>query len=334
MTDDYITDAVLDYLWSAIGEMHRASVAHGALHGHDIVVTPSNIIVTELAAARLVPSRDEIHADHAQLLVITALAVGNDRAIAAARRRLDDDALLRTVPLLQTAVLPSQLQDDVKQAKFRVKNLRAQVASDLETEVPELAQLHRVSWGQIAMVALTVFAAYSLITSLTQIGIDTIVDEMSNASWEWLAVALVMAQLTNVGEYFSLAGVMGQPIPFGPTIMFRYAISFISLAVPSDAGAIAMNIRYQQHLGVAPAAAVAQGPLLTIVSKSFDVILLLVTAQFVSANVDLDEIDIGPVVRLVILIVVVALIAVSVVAAVPKWRQMVTPHLRGGKHHH
>jgi uncharacterized membrane protein YbhN (UPF0104 family) len=143
-------------------------------------------------------------------------------------------------------------------------------------------------------------------------------------------VALVMAQLTNVGEYLSLAGVMGQPIPFGPTMMFRYAISFISLAVPSDAGAIAMNIRYQQHLGVEPAAAVAQGPLLTIVSKSFDVVLLLLTAQFVTANVDLDDVDLGPVVNLIILLVVVVLIAVAVVAAVPKWRRMVTPHLRVG----
>ena len=63
-------------------------------------------------------------------------------------------------------------------------------------------------------------------------------------------MALVCAQLTNIGEYFSLSGVVGTPIPFGPTIMFRYSLSFISLAVPADAGAIAMNIRYQQKLGV------------------------------------------------------------------------------------
>lgn len=325
-----VTDELLDDLWSALADLHAASAAHGALHGGTILVTPSGVVFTELATATLVPRGDDVRADHAQLLVTTALAVGNDRAIAAARRRLDDVALLATVPLLQTAVLPHPLQDDVKQAKFKVKDLRTQVASELGTEAPELAQLRRVSWGSVAMVALTVFAAYSLITSLTEIGFDTIVEEISNASWEWVVVAFVMAQLTNVGEYLSLAGVMGQPIPFGPTMMFRYAISFISLAVPSDAGAIAMNIRYQQHLGVPPAAAIAQGPLLTIVSKAFDVILLLVTAQFVTSNVDLDEVDLGPVVKLVIAIVIVALIAVSVVAAIPKWRRMVTPHIRQG----
>ncbi len=129
---------------------------------------------------------------------------------------------------------------------------------------------------------------------------------------------------------FSLAGVIGKPIPFGPTMMFRYALSFISLAVPSDAGAIAMNIRYQQKLGVPAAAAVAQGPLLTIVSKGMDVLLLLITAQFVSSNIDADEVDFGPVVTIIIGLVIIAVIGVTVVLAVPKWRLMMLPHVREG----
>ena len=57
-----------------------------------------------------------------------------------------------------------------------------------------------------------------------------------------VVVAFVLAQLTNVGEYISLTGMVDRPVPFGPTIMFRYALSFISLAVPSDAGAIAIAV--------------------------------------------------------------------------------------------
>jgi uncharacterized membrane protein YbhN (UPF0104 family) len=330
LNDAEISDALLDEVWSTLEALHRASTAKGELDGSDIVVTPTGVVFADLSAAILVPRGDDVRADRAQLLVASALAVGDDRAIAAARRSLSDDELLATVPLLQTAVLPGELQDEVKRAKYRVKDLRGRVASELGTETPELAQLHRISWGGVAMVALTLFAAYSLITSLTEIGFDTIVDEISNASWGWVVVALAMAQLTNIGEYLSLAGVMGQPIPFGPTMMFRYAISFISLAVPSDAGAIAMNVRYQQKLGVPPAAAVAQGPLLTIVSKSFDVILLLITAQFVSSNVDFGDVDFGPVVKLVGLVIVLALIGISVVVAVPRWRRLVAPHLREG----
>ena len=174
------------------------------------------------------------------------------------------------------------------------------------------------------------FAAYSLISALTDIGIDTIVEELSNASWSWVIVALVCAQLTNIGEYFSLAGVVGSPVPFGPTIMFRYALSFISLAVPADAGAIAMNIQYQRKLGVPVAAAVAQGPLLTLFSKGFDVILLLVSAKFIGEALDTEAVDLGKIVRLVCLVVVAAIVACVVVVAVPRLRAKMLPHVTAG----
>ena len=143
-------------------------------------------------------------------------------------------------------------------------------------------------------------------------------------------MALVFAQLTNVGEYFSLSGVVGFPIPFGPTIMFRYALSFISLAVPADAGAIAMNIRYQQKMGVPVAAAVAQGPLLTLFSKGFDVILLLVSAKFIGEALDTESLDLGKIVRLVGLVVVAAVVACVVVVAVPRLRAKMLPHVTAG----
>ncbi len=222
------------------------------------------------------------------MLVATSVAVGDDRALAAARRVVGDEVLLDALPLLQAAVMGRGLQHDARSAKLKLGRLRSDAAEALGVETPELERLQRVSWGSVAMAALTLFAAYSLISALTDIGIDTIVEELSNASWSWVIVALVCAQLTNIGEYFSLAGVVGSPIPFGPTIMFRYALSFISLAVPADAGAIAMNIQYQRKLGVPVAAAVAQGPLLTLFSKGFDVILLLVSAKFIGEALDTE----------------------------------------------
>jgi uncharacterized membrane protein YbhN (UPF0104 family) len=42
-------------------------------------------------------------------------------------------------------------------------------------------------------VVLTVVAASSLITSLTEIGLDTIADELRDANWAWVVVALVAA---------------------------------------------------------------------------------------------------------------------------------------------
>ena len=123
---------------------------------------------------------------------------------------------------------------------------------------------------------------------------------------------------------------MGKKIPFGPTMMFRYALNFVDMAVPGGAGEIAMNIRYQEKMGVPAAAAVAQGPLLTVFSKGFDLILLLITARLVGQAVDTDEIDVGPVVQMLGFVIVAVIIGIVVVFAVPKLRDRVMPHIREG----
>ena len=291
MTGDDLDDATLDRVWRAVSDLHAAGIAHGDIDANRIVIGESAVVFVDFETATVLADDVDRRRDRAQTLVATSAAVGDERALAAARRIVGDELLLDSLPLVQAAVMGRGLQQDAKSSKLKLGRLRSDVATTLGVKPPELERLQRVSWGSVAMAALTLFAAYSLISALTDIGLDTIVEEMSNASWSWVVVALVFAQLTNVGEYFSLSGVVGFPIPFGPTIMFRYALSFISLAVPADAGAIAMNIRYQQKMGVPVAAAVAQGPLLTLFSKGFDVILLLVSAKFIGEALDTDSLD-------------------------------------------
>ncbi|MGI9622415.1 MAG: lysylphosphatidylglycerol synthase transmembrane domain-containing protein, partial [Acidimicrobiales bacterium] len=119
-------------------------------------------------------------------------------------------------------------------------------------------------------------------------------------------------------------------VPFGPTIMFRYALSFIELAVPGDAGAIAMNIRYMRKLGESTAAAVAQGPLLTVFSKGFDIILLVIASRIIGQTVDLDDVDTGSLFSLLLLVLAAIVIGVVVVLVVPKLRARLLPHFKEG----
>ncbi len=327
---DEVDDRLLDRIWNMLADLHDTGVTHGEIDGRRIVIGDDRVLLIDLAAARILANDDGRLADAAQLLVATASVVGGERAIGAARRNLGDERLLSVLSQLQAAALPRELQHDAKSADIKISGLRKEVAEALGSPAPELAKLQRVSWGSVAMVVLTLFAASTLISSLTDIGFDTIAEEMANASVTWVVIALVLAQLTNLGEYVSMVGVVGFRVPFGPTMMFRYALSFISLAVPADAGAIAMNIRYQQKLGVPAAAAVAQGPLLTIVSKAFDVILLLLSARFIGEAIETDQLDLGAFADLLVLIVVVAVVATVVVAAVPKLRTRMLPHVREG----
>jgi glycosyltransferase 2 family protein len=320
----------LDATWSLLRSLHSSRIAHSSIDRDSVVSTIDGPVFRDLQSAELLADGEALAIDRAQLIVTSSIDAGIGPALDAATRALDRDELIATLPLLQLGILPRAVQLDVRERKFSIDDLRQEFCARLDIAKPELVQLRRVTWGSVAMVFLTVFAAYSLISSLTEIGFDSIADQYSTAIWGWIVVALVVAQLPNIGEYFTLSGVIGRPVPFGPTLMFRYAISFISLAVPSDAGAIAMSVRYQQKLGVPAAAALAQGPLLTIFSKTIDVVLLLITAQFVSRTVDTGEVDFGPVVWLVMIVVVAALVAIAVVAAVPKLRGRLVPHLKVG----
>ena len=259
---------------------------------------------------------------------MTAVLAGKERAITAAQRNVSAEDLEATLPLLQKAVLSNALEREAHHAHLKLSDLRNELASALGTTAPEPVQLTRVKWMNVVMIALMAFAAYALVTALAEIGFDTIIDELSNAEWSWILIAFVLAQLTNVGEYISLSGMVDRPVPFGPTIMFRYAISFISLAVPSDAGAIAMNVRYMQKMGVPTPAALAQGPMLVVVSKAFDVVLLFLSFRYVGPSLDLDDVDAGPVLKLVAWVVIGVVIGGIVMFSVPKLRNKVLPPIK------
>jgi uncharacterized membrane protein YbhN (UPF0104 family) len=336
LSPEEIDDDVLQQAWQAVKDIGAVGAAHRSIDLQSIAVTDTGVMLTGLGRAQVSAVESTRKADLAQMLVATAVAVGPRRAIAAARDALGDERVAGVVPVVQGVVLSPALQADLKGADFRPKELRNAVSEELDVEPPELVELRRVTWHSVAMLALTVFAAYALISSLAGIGVDTIVDTFGDAEWGWVVTALILAQLTNIGEFLSMTGAVSRAIrvPFGPTIVFRYALSYVSLAVPGSAGEMAMNIRYQQKLGVPTARALAQGPLLTVFSLAFDAILFVVALQFVGAdaadNAGLDELEFGPALRLLALALVLLVIGLVVTFAVPALRRRVVPPLRQG----
>lgn len=325
---DDIGDSVLDRCWDALGRLHDANMAHRQIDAELVVLAEGGVVLDDLSAAEVSPTPTTRSIDVAQLLVATAVAVGPERAIASAVANLDPTQLLEALRVLQRSTLPSRLIGQAKDANVDLKQLRNDLAEAIEVEPPDLVQLERVTWGGVAMLVLTLFALSALVSSLAGIGIETVVDQFADARWSWVVTAFVLAQLTNVAEYLSLTGLVHRPVPFGPTIIFRYALSFISLAVPSEAGAIAMNVRYMRKLGVPAPAAIAQGPLLTVVSKSFDILLLILSARIIGESITFDDVDGGPALRLVLLVVVLFIVGVIVTFAVPQIRRRILPHLK------
>ena len=72
-----------------------------------------------------------------------------------------------------------------------------------------------------------------------------------------MALALILRP-SQIPQAFST---MGQPheVRFGPVLMLQFAIQFVSLAVPSSAGRLAMQVRFWQRAGVPGAGAISIG---------------------------------------------------------------------------
>lgn len=326
-----VDDDVLRALWSALGSLHGAGIAHGYVDGDHFVVAPGEdgrptVALLDMADATVAAPDSYLSADRARLLVTTALAVGCERAVAVASASLGAQGLAETVPFLQPAALDRATRRAVHDGDWDLKQLRAQAAKSAGVDEPKLEQIKRVTWGSLLMVAVLVLAAYFVISAVAGVGLQNLIDQMKEASPGWLIAALLLEPTTQVAQAFSTMGASERPVKLGPVILLQSAIQFLALAVPSSAARIALNIRFFQRVGATTTGAVAIG-LIDSVSGFIVQVLLLLTitvSGLASLNLSLDASKQDINWRLIIFIVVLLVIAVVVVGfAIPKVRNLV-----------
>ena len=192
-----------------------------------------------------------------------------------------------------------------------------------------IAELRRVTIKGLFFVALTAFAAWLIISQLADIGLSTIIDELQQASWEWLLVVLILGQLPLLSQALSLSGAVPSPIPYAPTVALESGIKFVNLTVPSSAGRIAVNIRYLQKQGLSSTAAVAAGALDGVAGTIVEVILLLIILPFMNLDLDVDAgSDVSALGWIVIAFLVAAVAAAVVLIVKRDWRRMLVHTLK------
>ena len=325
-----IDDSVLDRLWAGIASLHRAGIAHGRLDADRIVLGDNGQPgYTDFGAATVAASDVQILTDRAQLLVLTAVIVGIDRAVAAAERALGSDGLAECVPYLQPPALNRALRTALKAAEMDLDELRSEAIARSGVDEPELVQLRRVTLGSALQAVFLIFAASAIFSGLGDIGFDTIRDELSNASWQWLLVAVVVAQLPRVAQSFSTLGASPHPLRLGPVAALQFAITFVNLAVPSSAARVAMNVRFFQRLGLTVAAALSIGVLDSVAGFVVQAFILvgIPLLGLGSLGLSLEGVDFEHT-TLILVLVVVLVTALIVTVTVPKLRDLVLPPLR------
>jgi glycosyltransferase 2 family protein len=326
-----IDDALLAAVWAAARSLRDARIGHGHLNAGSLVVVPPGVVVTDLAAARLHAADEVLATDLAELLVSCSLLVGTDRALAAARAAVGDEALYAALPFLQRAALTPALREDAHDAELDVRRLRQQVVDLTGGEMPEIAAVRRVSPRDVVLVLLTAFAAYLLIGQLADIGIDTIVDELSGAAWGWVVLALVLAQGTLVTDAFATLAAVGRPLPMGPTIVLQSAVKFINLTVPSAAGKIALTMRYLERQGVERAVALTQGSIDGFTGFIVQALVLLIVIPLSDIDLTPDDLssgtgaDTSTLIWIGVAAIVIGVIGGLVAIALPGLRRKIWP---------
>ena len=102
---DEIDDHMLGGWWRILGKLHELGVSHGRVDADRLGVrSDGSPVFIDLRAAMVAATEFELLTDRAQLLVLTTLSVGEDRAVAAAIRRDRGRWPHRGAPFLQLAV--------------------------------------------------------------------------------------------------------------------------------------------------------------------------------------------------------------------------------------
>ena len=340
-----ITDQLWDSVWSLVVAMHQCGISHGdlAAGAFSVVDRGSEDLVPVLvnpgpATATTEPRARSI--DIAQMIVLGRILIGQERSMRAARVAIGEDQLAEVLPYLQPAALGSTLRDEMsaipRAERPKVDKIREEVAEALGTEPPTIAGLRRVSGAALARLGLLVLIAYAVITAVSHVDVEEVWNEISNADWAWVAVALILAQFAIAANAVVTQGAAPRRLPYGPLVLLQFTIAFIALAIPSSAARVATVVRFFQKQGTTAASAAAISMVDSVsgfvAQMSILGLVLVVGIGDVELNLspsdDSGGIDFGALIRLLLLVVALVVVAVVIALVVPKLRHSIVKRVR------
>lgn len=323
-------------MWRSLDALHRSGISHGHIETDRLYVHDDWVLFADLAAGATETTREALLRDRAQLLAVSAIRCGTDVAVAAALAALGADGLADVTSYLQPAAMPTRLRHDLTSAGVDIDDLRAAAVAASGGEARDLIRLRRLTLGRALMAVLLTFAGYTLVSGLLEIGLDTLVDAIREASLPIVIAAFFISLLSRPVNAYGLTALSPVPVPLGRLTVLMFAMNFVNLAMPSTAGRVAVNIRFFQRSGVDPTTAVAVGALDGFTGFLSQVTLVGTILLFGLGTLDftVDEIlsDSSPSLdRLLLAVGVILLVGVLVVALVPKLRNAVVSALRTAK---
>ncbi|MFE3646568.1 lysylphosphatidylglycerol synthase domain-containing protein [Streptomyces sp. NPDC059122] len=199
--------------------------------------------------------------------------------------------------------------------------IRRQVLLIRPTAVIEPAKLERLSPRILISWIAGAFAAYVLLSQLTNFNLGDVINQ---ARWVWVLVAAFFSALTYVAAAMSLLGFVTEKVSFVRTLLAQVAGDFVKLVAPTAIGGVALNTRFLQRAGVRPGLAVASVGASQLFGLGSHIVLLLAFGYLTGTE---HAPQISPS-RTVIAGLLTVAVLVLVVTAVPVLRKFVATRLR------
>ena len=326
-----VTDATLDNLFHQMLTLRRARIAHGAISRGALLADPAaeSIVLLDFRNATSNASRYQLDRDMAGAVAAAAVATGAARAASAAARCLDPDVLEGALQHLHKASVDPALSRDLRGQPGLLADVRQLAAQAKSIPVPKLVEPRRVSWPTLIMVIGTLIGGWALVGVL--IDVSKSFDTVLGASWLWVLVAFILAQLAFVASAVEGIGSVSGVLPFGRVVAVEFANSFSALA-GGTAAVFATRVRFFQRQGYDSSVALSSGAIMATSSWIATGVLFLASLPFAWGSIHLE---IAPqsggnakLVWVILAIVVLVALAAGLVLAVPRVRRLASDKLR------
>ena len=309
------SDEVLDRAWEQLHFAHSRGISHRALTPEAVVVdSSSDVWLLDWDSGEVATTELNQSIDIAQMLVLTALAVGPERALEAGRRCVGEETLIACAPVIQKPVLPAEINQRLRRSDL-LGDLRAALVGDSEAETAPTADLQRFRPRTIFTIAVAFIAVFIVVGSLN---FSDIVTTVKSANLWWMLTSAVLACLIWVGSAVPLVALSPEKLSLRETLVAQVAASIITIVAPAGVGPAALNLRYLRKRRVPTAMAVTTVTLMQISQALITIILLLLVMVIAGSSLSVS-VPYGTILG----VVAVVMVAVGIIVAVPKVRRWI-----------
>jgi glycosyltransferase 2 family protein len=270
-----VSDTMIRELWTQVGGLHRAGIAHRSLRAANVVVDGmARPWIVDFSFSELGATQRQIALDVAELLASLAVIAGPDRAVAGAVAVIGRDGLAAAVPLLQPLALSAGTRRAIARHDGLLTQTRAAAAAEGGREDQDLARIQRVRPRTLLAIAAAAGGFYFLLPKLAQVGSGW--NAMLSADWAWLPLVIALSAVTYLASAVALMGAVRPRIRFWPTVLAQAASSFVNRVSPANVGGMALNARFLQKSGVDASAGVAAVGVNSLVGAVVHLVLIVV----------------------------------------------------------